>query len=96
VESNTYAVLLRDIFQKSHVRKDYLHILITYTFYLIYLHFYLYLQTAYKFVINAHESSHVPEGISFKTKTHFDLKKKMFTFKWRSCEVVMHDIHLVS
>ena len=41
--------------------------------------FYSYLQMAYKFVIKAHESSHVPEGIS--DKKHI-LIKKSFTFKW--------------
>ena len=39
---------------------------------------------SYKFVIKAHDSSHIPEGISAK-KTQF---------KWLSCEVVTRDICL--
>ena len=35
---------------------------------------------AYKFAIKAHESSHVPEGIS------------AITFKWCSCDVVTRDM----
>jgi hypothetical protein len=35
---------------------------------------YLYLQMAYKFVIKAHESSHVPKGISDKKHTDFFFK----------------------